>query len=94
VGTKRQELAKLVTGIPVTKRKVASIIFSDDIQASVRRAFHQPLTEIDLIYLNVSSATSAYPYSRLIISAVVKFAQIVQIPARQWVKFGDLEISL
>jgi hypothetical protein len=56
VGTKRQELAKLVTGIPVTKRKVASIIFSDDIQAipSVRRAFHQPLTEIDLIYINAS----------------------------------------
>jgi hypothetical protein len=83
-------------GILVTKRKVASIIFSDDIQAipSVRRAFHQPLTEIDLIYINASSATSAYPSSRLIISVVVKFAQIVQLPERRWVKFGDLGISL
>ena len=32
VGTKRQELSNLVTGIPVTKRKVGSLIFSDDIQ--------------------------------------------------------------
>jgi hypothetical protein len=32
VGTKGQELSNLVTGIPVTKRKVGSLIFSDDIQ--------------------------------------------------------------
>src|SRR5262245_18039469 len=89
-----QSSAKPITGIPVTKCKAPSIIFSEDIHAipNVRRVFHQPLTEIDLIYMNVSSAKSAYPSSRLIIS----YSQIPAdaTPGAPMGTFDDLGISL